>query len=163
MGRVQAPAASPDGMGRAGKQLGSFGVSEESSPALLALGSTAGLHCRTTQDEGLRGPARIWGFPGGARGKESTCQCRSFKRLRFDPWAWKIPWRRVWQPTLVIKLGKFHGQRSLAGYSPWVHKDSDTAEASWHTHIPSYWIFLSAYHQVYLKRFFLSLPINFHS
>ena len=25
-------------------------------------------------------------------------------------------WRRKWQPTLVFLLGKFHGQRSLAGY-----------------------------------------------
>ena len=24
--------------------------------------------------------------------------------------------------------GKFHGQRSLAGYSPWSHKESDTSE-----------------------------------
>ena len=28
-----------------------------------------------------------------------------------------------WQPTLVFLLGKFHGQRSLAGYSPWGCKD----------------------------------------
>ena len=30
-------------------------------------------------------------FPGGASGKESTCQCR---RCRFHPWVGKIPWRR---------------------------------------------------------------------
>ena len=42
------------------------------------------------------------------------------------------------------------------------HKDSDTTEATWHTCIPSYWIFFSAY-QVYLKSSFLSLLINFHS
>ena len=122
MGRAQAPTASPGGMGCDGNQLGSSGVSGESSPALLAPESIAGLHCRTTQDEGLRGPARIWGFPGGASGKESSCQCRSCKRLKFDPWAGKIPWRRVWQPTLVFKLGKFHRQRSLAVYCPWVTK-----------------------------------------
>ena len=35
----------------------------------------------------------------------------------------KIPWRRKWQPTLVFLRGKFHGQRSLEGYSsPWGHK-----------------------------------------
>ena len=27
--------------------------------------------------------------------------------------------RRKWQPTLVSLPGKFHGQRSLVGYSPW--------------------------------------------
>ena len=28
-------------------------------------------------------------------------------------------WRRKWQPTPVFMPGKFHGQRNLAGYSPW--------------------------------------------
>ena len=31
------------------------------------------------------------GFPGGAGGKELTCQGRRHKRLGFDPWVWKIP------------------------------------------------------------------------
>ena len=43
----------------------------------------------------------------------------------FDPWVRKIPWSRKWQPTPVFLLGEFHGQRSLAGYSPWGHKESD--------------------------------------
>ena len=38
------------------------------------------------------------------------------------------PWRRKWQPTPVFLPGKFHGQKSLAGYSPWVCKESDTTE-----------------------------------
>ena len=29
----------------------------------------------------------------------------------------KIFWNRKWQPTPVFLPGKFHGQRSLAGYS----------------------------------------------
>ena len=40
----------------------------------------------------------------------------------FDPWVRKIPWRRKWQPTPVFLLGKYHGQRSPAGYSPWGHE-----------------------------------------
>ena len=28
-------------------------------------------------------------------------------------------WRRKWQPTPVFSPGEFHGQRSLAGHSPW--------------------------------------------
>ena len=40
----------------------------------------------------------------------------------------KIPWRCEWQPTPVVLLGEFHGQRSLPGYSPWGNKESDTAE-----------------------------------
>ena len=39
-----------------------------------------------------------------------------------------INWRRKWQPTPVLLPGKFHGWRSLVGYSPWGHKDSDTTE-----------------------------------
>ena len=61
----------------------------------------------------------IHGFPAGASGKESACQCRKCKRHRFDPWVGKIPWSRKWQHTLVFLPGKFHGQRSPTGYSPW--------------------------------------------
>ena len=43
-------------------------------------------------------------FPGGTCGKEPTCQCRRHKRLRFDPWVGKIPWRRAWQPTPIFYL-----------------------------------------------------------
>jgi len=43
------------------------------------------------------------------------------KRWGFDPWVGKIPWRRAWQPTLVLLPGEFHGQGSLVGYSPWDH------------------------------------------
>ena len=80
------------------------------------------------------------GFPGGPSGKESTCQFKRCKRHGFDPWVGKMPWRRKWQPTPVCLPGKFHGQRSLVGYSPWGPKDSDTTEHT-HTHTapePSY-------------------------
>ena len=56
-------------------------------------------------------------FPGGASGKEPTCQCRRQKRCWFNPLVRKIPWRRKWQPTPVFLPGKSHRQRSLAGYS----------------------------------------------
>ena len=46
----------------------------------------------------------------------------------FDPWVGKIPWRRKWQPTPVFSPGKFHGLRSLVGYSPWGHKELDMTE-----------------------------------
>ena len=57
--------------------------------------------------------------------RESVCQCR---RHWFDPWVRNIPWRREWQPNLVFLHEKFHGQRSLAGHSPWGHKELDTTE-----------------------------------
>ena len=60
----------------------------------------------------------FWGFPGGASGKEPTCNNRRHKRLRFDPWVGKIPWRIKWQPTPVFLPGESQGQRRLACYSP---------------------------------------------
>ena len=38
------------------------------------------------------------------------------------------PWRRNWQCTPVFLTGECHGQRSLAGYSPWGCKELDTTE-----------------------------------
>ena len=56
------------------------------------------------------------GFPGGSEDKASACNAGD---LGFNPWVGKIPWRRKWQPTPVFLPGESHGQRSLAGYSPW--------------------------------------------
>ena len=36
---------------------------------------------------------------------------------------WLFPWKRKWQPTPVFLPWKSHGQRNLAGYSPWLFKD----------------------------------------
>ena len=44
------------------------------------------------------------------------------------------PWRREWMPTPVFLPGKSHGLKSLTGYSPWGHKESDTTEQLTHTH-----------------------------
>ena len=54
----------------------------------------------------------LLGFPGGARGKEPSCQCRRCKSCRFDPWVGKIPWRRAWQPASVF----------FPGESPWTEE-----------------------------------------
>ena len=48
-------------------------------------------------------------------------------RRRFNPWVRTIPWRREWLLTSVFLPGKFHGQRSLADYSPWIFEESDTS------------------------------------
>ena len=70
------------------------------------------------------------GFPGGARGKEPTCQCRRLKGGGFDPWVVKIPWSRPQQRTPVFFPRESHRQRSLASYSPWGRKELDTAEVT---------------------------------
>ena len=72
----------------------------------------------------------VEGFPGCASGKEPARQCRRCKRLGFDPWVRMIPWRRARQPAPVFLPGESHGQRSLAGYSPWGRTESDTTEAT---------------------------------
>ena len=64
-------------------------------------------------------------FPGGSGSKASCLQCG---RPGFDPLVRKIFWRRKWQPTPVPLPGKSHGRRSVVGYSPWHHKESDTTE-----------------------------------
>ena len=51
--------------------------------------------------------------------------------MRLQSLGRKSPQRRKWQPTPVFLRGKFHGQRSLAGYSPWGHRELDMTE---HTH-----------------------------
>ena len=38
------------------------------------------------------------------------------------------PLEKAWKTTPVFLPGKSHGQRNLAGYSPWSHKESDTTE-----------------------------------
>ena len=74
------------------------------------------------------------GFPDGASGKEPAYQCRRHKRCQFYPWVRKIPWRIMWEPTLVFLPGRSHGQRSLMGYSPWGHNESDRTEATEYEH-----------------------------
>ena len=37
-------------------------------------------------------------------------------------------WRKKWQPTPILLPEKFHGWRSLVGYSPWDRKESDKTE-----------------------------------
>ena len=63
---------------------------------------------------------------GLSNGKESASNAGYLGRK--DSRVGKIPRRKAWQPTPVFLQGEFHGQRSLAEYSPWSGKDSDTPE-----------------------------------
>ena len=69
--------------------------------------------------------------PGGSDGKESAC---SAGNLGMMPGWGRSPGGRAWRPTPVFLPGEFHGQRSLAVYSPWGCKESDTTEKLMHTH-----------------------------
>ena len=63
------------------------------------------------------------GVPCWLRWSRVCLQC---KKPGFDLWVRKIPWRKKWQPTPIFLPGKSIGQRSLADYSPWGHKSTDT-------------------------------------
>ena len=82
-----------------------------------------------------RSPGKGMGFP--LKYSWATCWLR-WKRFHlqcgrpeFDPLVGKIRWKRAWQPTPVFLPGEFHGQRSLADYSPWVAK-SQTRLSDFH-------------------------------
>ena len=62
--------------------------------------------------------------------KNSPANAGRCKRLGFDPWVRKIPWRRASSPTLLFLPGESHGQRRLEGYSLWGHKESDMIEVT---------------------------------
>ena len=67
-------------------------------------------------------------------------QCRRLRRRGFDLWIRKNSWRRKWQPAPVFLPGISHGQRSLVGYGPWAHKESDTTEQlNHHRQSPIVW------------------------
>ena len=94
-------------------------------------------------------PKQMGGLPWGVSGKEPACQCR---RSRFSPGVEKIPGRMQWQPTPVFLPGKSHGRRSLEGYTPRGHKESDVTEQlnnnpmGW----TSRWAVLSSTHLIWL-------------
>ena len=69
------------------------------------------------------------GFPGGSDGIESASNVEGLGSIS---WLGEIPWGRARQPTAVILLGKSHGQRSQAGYSPWGHEELDMTEQLTH-------------------------------
>ena len=64
-------------------------------------------------------------FPGGSDDKESASNAGDPGSI---PGSESTQWRRTWQPTPVFLPGESHGQRSLAGCSPWGHKKSDMTE-----------------------------------
>ena len=65
------------------------------------------------------------GFPSGSDGKESACNAGDPGSI---PGSRRSPGEGKWQPTPVLLPGEYHGGRSLVGYSPWGHKESDTTE-----------------------------------
>ena len=64
----------------------------------------------------------LGGFPGGTVVENLSAGTGD----RVDSWVGKIQYS--WQTTPVFLPGESHGQKSLAGYSPWGCKESDVTE-----------------------------------
>ena len=69
-------------------------------------------------------------LPGSTSGKKPAYQGRRHKRLRFNSWVGKTPWKRAQQTTPVFLPRGSYGWRSLVGYGPQGSKESDTTEVT---------------------------------
>ena len=67
----------------------------------------------------------IQGFPGSSAGKESACKAGDPGSI---PGLRRSPGGGHGNPLQYSCLENPHGQRSLVGYSPWCHKQSDMTE-----------------------------------
>ena len=65
------------------------------------------------------------GFPGSSAGKESTCNAGDMGSISG---LGRSPGRGHDNHSSILTWRNPHGQRSLAGYSPWDCKQSDTTE-----------------------------------
>ena len=72
-------------------------------------------------------PATEGGFPGGSVSKESSCNVG--EQGSIPGWG-RSSGGRAWQPTPVFLPGESHGQRNLAGYGPYHHKESDMTKGT---------------------------------
>ena len=89
-----------------------------------------------------RGGGRVWEasvFPPSLLARTSLVaqmikNLTAIQETRVRSLGREIPWRREWQPSPVFLTGESHGQRSLAGYSPWGCKESDMTDQLIHTY-----------------------------
>ena len=74
--------------------------------------------------------------------KNLPANAGNIRDMGLTPWVRKIPWRRAQQPTPVFFPEESHGQRSLAGYSPWGRKETDMTEGLTHTNKSQSWFIM---------------------
>ena len=72
-----------------------------------------------------------WGFhfPDGSAVKNLLAMQEPHK-MQVQSLGWEDPLEEEMQPTPVFLPGESHGQKILAGYSPWVHKEVDMTEVT---------------------------------
>ena len=103
------------------------------------------INCKALDDRGVicykvyswvgsaRGLRKLWGpkivscFPLGTSYEESACQCRRHRVTGSIHASGRSPGVGNGTP-LQYSPGKFHGQKNLAGYSSWGHKELDTTQ-----------------------------------
>ena len=78
------------------------------------------------------------GLPGGSMGKESACGAADAGDPGSIPRSGRSPRGGHGKPLQRSCLENPHGQRSLAGYSPWGHKEWDRTEVTEHAHKQSH-------------------------
>jgi len=67
----------------------------------------------------------LWGY---SQVNEALAQMIKNRPAVQETWVRSLGRKDKWQPTPVFLPGESHGQRSLAGFSPWGHKELDTVE-----------------------------------
>ena len=80
-------------------------------------------------------------FPGSSDGKESTCNAEDPSSI---PGSGRSPGEGNGNPTPVFLPGELHRQRTLSGYSPRGHSQSDTTEQL-SASITIFWYFLMTF------------------
>ena len=85
----------------------------------------------------------LQGFPGGSDSKKSACKVGDPDSIPGQ----EDPLERERLLTPVFLSGEFHGQRSLAGYSPWGHKEPDMTEQLIHTKLSNNVVLVSGVQQ----------------
>ena len=122
-----------------GAQVSRVGASEgENTLMLLAPESSVRLGLQGHAFPSSISPWRVsWVSGSLSLWPDRTRRCLVVQMVKNSPavqetwiWSWvgKIHWRRAWQPTPVFLPGESHGQRSLAGYSLWDHKELGMTE-----------------------------------
>ena len=105
---------------------------------------------------------QYWGFSGGSDGKESACNAGDPGLI---PGLGRSPKEGMTTYSSILAW-RIHKQRSLVGYSPWGHKESDTTE--WLTHFVLKFttlrdsLFLYGFHYITLLIFNLGFKWSLH-
>ena len=67
-------------------------------------------------------------FPGASLVAKMVKHLPAMQKTWVRSLDWEDPWREKWLPIPIFLSGEFHGHRSLVGYSPFSHKESDLTE-----------------------------------